>query len=93
MSKYLVVKQTERSVSIITAEENTIDTTIIEDIEIRAMSSDDAIEILVEYADKDEEHSKNLDAIVDRLFKGLPITLVTKPCDTAYYEKLEITKL
>mgnify|MGYP003613371404 CR=1 FL=1 len=39
MSKYLVVKQTERSVSIVTAEENTIDTTIIEDIEIRAMSS------------------------------------------------------
>lgn len=57
------------------------------------MSSGDAIETLVEYADKDEEHSKNLDAIVDRMIKGLPITLVTKPYDAAYYEKLEITKL
>jgi hypothetical protein len=76
-----------------TAEENVIDTTIIENVEIEAVTQDDAIESLVEYADKDEAHSNNLDALVDRLLKGLPIALVAKPYDAAYYEKLTITKL
>lgn len=92
MRKYLVVQIEERSVSLLTAEGHTIDTTIVEFVDISIKSSDEPIKILVKYTESNAEHSKNLDALVDRLSRGKEIKLMSQPHQgSGYYTKLEIS--